>query len=317
MRRGRAVRAVVLGLLLAAAGYAAAGLLAPDAVLRAALALDAWRSGAERSELQVGDHRWVLLSRGQARGSRGALVLVHGFTGSKENWLNLLRALPGDRPVLMPDLPGWGESERRSEADYGYVAQAGRVAALIEAMDLREAVLIGHSMGGGIAALSAARSPQRLQGVVLMSAAGVRYRDNDFGRAVLRGEHPFKAESAEELQRYLQLVFKQPPPLPWPLDAALLERRRSDLAFEQSVLQAIARGEQAFLPGEKAGAIRLPVLLLGCTADPVIDPSAADAYAARIPQARFAWIEDCAHMPMMEQPAATAQALHDFMETLP
>ena len=54
--------------------------------------------------------------------------MLHGFTGSKENWYPLAERLRGRYRLLVPDLPGWGESERKPDADYGYVAQDARVA---------------------------------------------------------------------------------------------------------------------------------------------------------------------------------------------
>ncbi|MFN7784478.1 MAG: alpha/beta fold hydrolase [Lysobacterales bacterium] len=311
LRRSR--RALWLALLvLPLLAYLASGLLAPQWLLQAALRLDAWRSDAERIELQVDGERWVLLQRGALDPAQPVWLLLHGFTGSKENWLPLLRALPADVPVLMPDLPGWGESERRAGIDYGYAAQAARVAALIEALELTQVHLVGHSMGGGIAALVAARHPRGLRSVTLMSAAGVRFRDNAFGAAVLRGAHPFAVASGDQLDAYLALVFREPPLLPWPLKSALVERRVRDDGFERQVLDAIARGPEAFLPGESAGAIALPTLVLGCAADPVVDPSAAELYAQRIAGAQRITFDGCAHMPMMELPAAVAEVLRRF-----
>lgn len=316
-RSSRRRRRRLLGLALLALPvllYVALGALAPQWLLQQALRLDAWRSGAERIELEVDGERWVLLARGAVDPEQPVWLLLHGFTGSKENWLPLLRALPEGVPVLMPDLPGWGESPRRADANYGYVAQAERVAALVQQLDLRKVHLVGHSMGGGIAALVAARHPQRLRSVALISASGVRFRDNAFGQAVLRGEHPFGVATVDELDAYLALVFREPPLLPWPLKSALVERRIADVDFEREVLAAIAQGPEAFLPGESSTAIALPALVLGCAADPVVDPSAAELYARQIPGALRIELEGCAHMPMMEQPEAVAAALSQFAE---
>lgn len=315
--RRRSARAPWLALLLLPLIlYAAVGVFAPERVLTQALRLDAWRSDTQRMEREVRGESWVWLQRGEIDPARPVWLFVHGFTGSKENWLPLLRELPADLQVLAPDLPGWGESGRRVDADYGYAAQAARLAGLIEALDLQQVHLVGHSMGGGIVALTAARYPQRLRSVVLMSAAGVRYRDNAFGLAVLRGEHPFAVDSVDGLNVYLGLVFREPPLLPWPLKQALVQRRIADSAFETSVLDAIARGPEAFLPGESAAAIDRPTLVMGCPADPVVDASAAEQYAASIANARRVEFDACAHMPMMEQPAAVAAALLEFFGSL-
>ena len=295
----------------------AAGSLWPNLFLSAVLRLDHLRTGTALTELSVDGQRWSLARRGEVQPGQPVWVFVHGFTGSKENWLPLLRQLPAEAAIVAPDLPGWGASARLPGGDYGYAAQAERLAALLVALDLRDVVLVGHSMGGGIAAVTAARHPERLRGLVLMSASGTPFNANDFGRAVLRGEHPFAVQTRTELDAYLGLMFVDPPWLPWPLPQALLQRRQADLEFERGVLDSIGRGPQTFLPEQLAGDISQPTLLLWCRDDPVVDASAADAYAAALVDSRSLLLDGCAHMPMMEQASATAAALLVWSEALP
>jgi len=309
-RRVRLARVLLLAFGLMAAVYLAIGLLQPQWLLSAALRAEHWRSGAERVEVEIEGQRWVYLQRGADDGP--VWLLVHGFTGSKENWTALMRQLPRELRVIAPDLPGWGESQPAPGLEHDWASQAQRLSTFIEALDLREVLLVGHSMGGGVAALTAARHPQRLQRLVLMNPAGIRFRDNAFGLAVLRGEHPFEVHDIDDLERYLGLVFKHPPPLPWPLPQALVEKRNAALDFERHVLVEIGSGGGAFAPGEAAAQIALPTLVLGCREDAVIDASAVELYAERIPGARSELLEGCGHMPMMEQPAQTAQALLSF-----
>jgi pimeloyl-ACP methyl ester carboxylesterase len=239
--------------------------------------------------------------------------MLHGFTGSKENWYPLAERLRGKYRLLIPDLPGWGESERKPGADYGFVAQAARVDAFIRALSPRRpVVLLGHSMGGGIAALVAARYPQQVARVGLLDAAGVRFKDNPFGIEVLAGRNPFAVSDRASLARYIDTVFHRPeakPWIPWPASRGLIARRRADAGFEQAVLDRIGRGDERFLPGDEAVAIDQPALLLWCRQDAVIDPSALDLYAAKIPQAAKVLLDDCGHMSLMEKPDAVADAV--------
>lgn len=270
-------------------------------------------AGLSRGSVVVDGHRWIYAERAAATPDAPTLVLVHGFTGSKENWYPLARALGGRYRLLIPDLPGWGESERRPGAAYGFGEQAAHVDAFVRAVSPgRPVVLVGHSMGGGIAALVAARYPRDVAAVALLDAAGVRFRDNQFGLDVLAGKNPFGVDDEASLQRYIDIVFHDPaakPWLPWPASTALIRKRRADAAFEQAVLDRIGRSEESLLPGEEAARIRQPALLLWCRQDAVIDPSALDLYAARIPQARKVLLDGCGHMSLMERPAAVAQAL--------
>jgi pimeloyl-ACP methyl ester carboxylesterase len=285
----------------------------PFLLVRAEFARERIAAGLSRGTVEAAGHRWVYAWRDADAPGAPTVVMLHGFTGSKENWYPLARALGGRYRLLVPDLPGWGESQRKPGTDYGFPAQAERVAAFLRALSPdRPVVLLGHSMGGGIAALVAARHPELVAKLGLLDAAGVRFRDNRFGRAVLAGENPFAVDDAASLQRYIDTVFHDPdakPWIPWPASAALIARRRADAGFEQAVLDRIGRGPDSLLPGEAAARIRQPTLLLWCRQDAVIDPSALDLYAARIPQARGVLLDGCGHMSLMEQPRQVADAV--------
>ena len=318
MRRKRKWLAVALVAAAVLGALAFAAWRDPYVLIRAEFARERWQAGLSAGEIEVAGHRWAYAYSNDAPPGAPTLLMVHGFTGSKENWYPLAQRLRGRYRLLIPDLPGWGESERRAGEDYGFVAQARRVEDFIHALSPHAPVaLLGHSMGGGIAALLAARDSADVARLGLFDAAGVRFGDNRFGEDVLAGGNPFAVSDATTLQRYLDTVFhsrKAQPWIPWPASAALIERRRHDAAFEQRVLDSIGRGDERFLPGEEAARIRQPTLLLWCKQDAVIDASALDLYAARIPQARKVLLDDCGHMSIMERPDAVADAVNALIE---
>lgn len=291
----------------------------PDALVRAEFTRQRVAAGLSRETVEVAGHRWVYAVSDDAPAGAPIVVMLHGFTGSKENWYPLAERLHGRYRVLVPDLPGWGESERKPGADYGFVAQGERVAAFVRALSPdAPVVLLGHSMGGGIAALVAASEPQAVARVGLLNAAGVRFQDNAFGRDVLAGRNPFGVDDAASLHRYLDIVFHDPHAKPWlpqPAVRALIARRQRDAAFEQAVLERIGRGDERFRPGAAAAAIGQPALLLWCRQDAVIDASALAVYAAQLPQAQRVLLEGCGHMSLMEQPDAVAAAVSALIET--
>lgn len=297
-----------LGAALGAVGYAAT---APERVLQAEFARQRWLAGAERLEFDVAGHTWSALVAG--RRDRPLVVLVHGFTGSKENWLPLMRELAREHRVLAVDLPGWGESDRHHDEDYGPVAQAARLAELLASLPQAPELVVGHSMGGQIVGLMASRHPERAPRIVLMSSAGVRFEENAFANAVLAGQNPFQVTNRRELKRYLGIVFAEPPFVPWPASEALVRRRRADAPFEQRVLNGIGRGPDAFALESELGNIAAPTLLLWCRDDKVIDISAAEVFAAGLRDSRSVILSGCGHMPMMAQPRQVAQALADFL----
>lgn len=323
-----------------AASMAAVSLALVVTVIVAAVALDPYRlvraefarqrlaAGLSRDSIEVADHRWVYAYSDDAPRDSPVVVMVHGFTGSKENWYPLARRLRGRYRLLIPDLPGWGESERKRGEDYGFVAQSERLDAFVRALSTgrasvgaspeRPVVLLGHSMGGGIVAIAAARHPRDVARVGLFDAAGVRFKDNRFGLDVLAGRNPFAVDDTASLRRYIDTVFldaRAKPSVPWPASRGLIARRRQDAAFEQSVLDRIARGPERFLPGDAAADIHQPVLLLWCHQDAVVDPSALSLYAERMPQAAQVMLDGCGHMSIMERPDAVAAAVTALIET--
>ena len=311
---------IALLVLLAIAALAAIVLWRdPYLLIRGEFARQRIAAGLSRGTAEVAEHRWVYAYRDADRAGAPTLVMIHGFTGSKENWYPLAKALGGRYNLLIPDLPGWGESQRKPGAVYGFPEQAANVDAFIRALSPgKPVVLLGHSMGGGIAALAAARYPQDIAKVGLLDAAGVRFKDNQFGLDVLAGKNPFGVDDEASLQRYIDTVFHDPkakPWLPWPASSALIGKRRADATFEQRVLDRIGRSNEALLPGEEASRIHQPALLLWCRQDAVIDPSALELYAQRIPQAQKVLLDGCGHMSLMEQPQHVAAAVVKFMES--
>ncbi len=294
--------------------------LDPGLVIRGEFAKQRMLLGASSHATAVDDHRWTWVELEADKPDAPTIVMLHGYTGSKENWYRMARALRGRYRIVIPDLPGWGHSERRDGADYGYLAQSARVAAFLRTPEVaggRQVVLLGHSMGGGIAALTAARYPNLVARIGLLDAAGVRFEDNAFGKAVLEGKNPFGVTDEASLERYFATVFhnrETRPLVPWPASAIYIAQRKRDGAFEQRVLDKIGRGEERFLPGAQAANIAQPALLLWCRHDKVIDPSAMGLYAARIPHASQIMLEDCGHMSLMERPGESAEAVAMLIE---
>ncbi|QGW63835.1 alpha/beta fold hydrolase [Lysobacter soli] len=314
-RRLRLISIALLALLLLAAA-----LLwhKPYAIISGDFTRQRIAAGLSKASVQIGDDHWVYAYNDDAPRNAPTVVMLHGFTGSKENWFPVARRLRERYRVVVPDLPGWGESNRIDNADYGFIAQSERVARFLQAVSPDEpVVLLGHSMGGGIAALTAARHPERVARVALIDAAGVRFRDNRFGIDVLAGRNPFAVYDEASLQRYLDTVFfddAAKPTIPWPADRVYIARRTQDAAFEQAVLDRIGRSDERFLPGDDAVRIRQPALLLWCRQDAVIDASALALYAQRIPQARRIMLEGCGHMSILEKPDAVANAVVELIE---
>lgn len=101
------------------------------------------------------------------------LVALHGSPGSNRDFETLGPLLGQHRLVMAPDLPGFGSSERRVP-DYSIAAHAEATAAMLDRLGVEEIHVLGFSMGGGVALELAARYPERVRSLILLSSIGVQ-----------------------------------------------------------------------------------------------------------------------------------------------
>ncbi len=310
-RLPRWLRWVAGAVVLAAAGVACVYQLRPDLLLRAEFARQAWFAQAHYDAVLVDDHVWVYYER-RARAAEAdtPVLLLHGFTGSKENYLPLLAKLDDASRVLVPDLPGWGESSRREKSDYGISAQVERLERFLDTQRIARVHLVGHSMGGHIAGVFAAEHPERVATLALVDTAGVRFEPNAFALRVMRGETPFNVGTAAEFDAFMAELFTKPPFLPPRLKDVLIERNQRGHAFQSRLLASIGHGAAAFQLEANLARIQAPTLVLWCRDDRILDVSATRTLARIRPQPTVTVLDGCGHMSIMEQPGAAGRALH-------
>lgn len=100
---------------------------------------------------------------------RGApIVALHGITASYMNFAGVADRLAGRRPLLALDLRGRGDTDKPVDGPFGMSQHAADVAGAMREIGLSDAVVIGHSMGGFVAAALAAEHPDLVRGVVLV-----------------------------------------------------------------------------------------------------------------------------------------------------
>lgn len=287
-------------------------LCAPQWLLRAHLMRHAMTAHVEEHTLRAGDTTWSYYEGGEGP----TLVLLHGFAADKTIWLPLAEQLTPHFHVVIPDLPGWGESSRNPDAGYGVEAQAQRLQAFLAALNLQRYVLVGHSMGGAIAGVYAAEHPQGVAALALVDAYGLKANPSDLDRAILAGQDPFTYDDRAGFERALALAFLHPPEVPGRIEDVFVARNRHDRAFIERTLAQLRRPEDYLSLQQRLGQLSMPVLGLWCSGDRMIDPSALDSLRNGLVQApaiSSSLLNGCNHMPMMEKPEATAQVLTGFV----
>ena len=112
------------------------------------------------------------------------MLMLHGFGGSAYSYRHLIPVFARSRRVIAVDLKGFGYSERDVRAGFSATAQVAMLKTLLDRCAVTRAVVIGHSMGGGVAQRFASAHPEMTQALVLAaSAAG----DERAGARMMRG----------------------------------------------------------------------------------------------------------------------------------
>ncbi len=126
-----------------------------------------------------------------AAGTRGAgepVVLIHGFPTSGHLWTEVVPHVPPGHRVLVIDLLGYGRSDRPRARPVGVAAHADRMIQLFDALGIREACVVGHDAGGGVAQSMAVRYPNRISRLCLVDSVafdGWPRREVRLAKAVL------------------------------------------------------------------------------------------------------------------------------------
>jgi len=104
------------------------------------------------------------------QGQGPPLVLLHGIPSSSYLWRDVIGPLSATFDVLAPDLLGYGDSDKRLDADLSIAAQARYMVAFMESVGVHQAAVVGHDIGGGVAQLMAVDEPQRVARLILIDS---------------------------------------------------------------------------------------------------------------------------------------------------
>jgi len=274
--------------------------------------------------LDVAGEAVPVMGAGESAGP--AVLLVHGFGGSTFSWRLTVPALAaaGYRAVAL-DLANFGLSEKRWEADTSHPAQARRVLAVMDALGIEEATLVGHSMGGNVILHVAMLAPERVRALILVDAAAVRAGQGSspgggLASAALQVP-PLRQVARQTVRRvvdddrlvemlssaYADPGFVSPEIAEGYL--AQIQTRDWDLAL----LAVVRDSGRNALPAE-LGTLDLPVQVIWGAQDPWIPLAAGEALRNGIPGARLDVIEEAGHLPFEEQPEAFMTRLLRFLD---
>lgn len=277
----------------------------------------------------VEGRRTVVATAG--RGGDPVLILVHGFGGSTFGWRHVMEPLAASGfYVVALDLPGFGLAEKGWDQSYAHESQAGYVLSVMDQLNIQDAVVAGHSMGGNVVSWVAALAPERVRGLALIDAAIVSpaltrntaagtalslpplrraarilirnaFTEATFGE-LLGSAFAVKSAATPETIRGYAAASQLPE---W--DAALLGIIRDSSANAlPSSIEAVVDG-----PGTP-----IPTLILWGADDSWVPLSAGESLRDALPAATYVVLPGLGHVPFEEDPEAFTQAMQEWLAAL-
>lgn len=230
-----------------------------------------------------------------------SLLYLHG-TLLGNLWLAFHESLAQNFHLYAPDMPGFGLTPRpdwmRDVSDYILYYRD-----LLDALELKQAALVGHSLGGWMAAEMAVWYPERVSRLVLSNAAGIRVKGQPIADLFAMYPQELLAACFDDLTAAAPLI---PPVIN---EEYLLAQYRqmttlASLAWNPSFDKKLER---------RLAWVRCPTLIVWGKNDRLIPAAYGDAFQRAIPSAELVMLEGTGHMPMFEQYEEWSRVIRDFL----
>lgn len=244
-----------------------------------------------------------------------AVVLIHGYTDNARDWVPMLPYLSKRFRLILVDIRGHGKSSK-PECCYTRLDFAYDIKLLLDALSIRQADVIGHSLGSIIAQTFAEYWPERTHRVVLISSTGGRPPGSTA---------PSQFDYAAEIRKLKDPIDPDSPFMiawwdsPTPVNPDFIRRQRQDAAaiplkvwlavLDEALPTATAYADlQSTLPRLKA-----PTLLIWGSKDPIMEEPMRRTLRDALPGAEVKVFAGLGHNPFWEDPSAVARVINTFL----
>ena len=251
----------------------------------------------------------VRLRSVRAGSGEPTLVLIHGYGESLTTWRSVFDRLAEDHQVVALDLPGAGGSDK-PDSSYSLPALTRRVSRFLDTWTSGPIVIVGHSMGGEVAASLALERPDRIVRVILIAPAG--YRIGLGG--IVETMNPGRART---IGKYLALrSFITPihdPGWMYEPDSLAGYDLTEDAGYSRASTRVLEEFDFMALR-DRFKDITQPTLLIWGGLDPVVPFSVGDTLSRTIPCVRFVPLPKAFHRPQAEVPDTVVAEIRKFIE---
>ncbi len=267
-------------------------------------------TGLRARNVVVDGVKWHYLEGGKGT----TLVILHGIAAEADHWLGVAGPLHRQFRILLPDLPGFGASQRPQGLDFRIEEQSRRLEAWLDQIGVDECIVAGNSMGAWIAADFAARHPDRVKALWIQDAFGVMSATHSdiMAEFLEGGSNPFRVERMKDYVDLVDLMFHKRPQVPYAL-------ARAGYLNTARLKDELPRMNDEFMRqstplDEIATRLKMPVLIEWGELDRATHPDGARVLHETIPGSTLVMHPEVGHLPMLECPTLSVQVFEEFAE---
>ena len=254
--------------------------------------------------------------------SEATFLMLHGFGASSFTWRHWAPRLAEYGRVLCVDYKGFGAAPKTANTRYRPADQAKLIVQLIDQLELEHVTLVGHSLGGGIALLTAKeicnREATQLDRLVLIASLAYRQRLSPFiplSRHPLLSRMLIRAFGPQRLVRWILRSIVYDPAM---ITSQMVDAYSLPFTTRAGVEAALATGRMILANGidhlsERASIIDVPTLLIWGDHERVVPCWVGERLEQDLPNARLVVVKRCGHIPAEEEPEESFSILSNFL----
>ncbi len=240
--------------------------------------------------------------------AKPTVILLHGLGAQAESWQLNIAALAQNYRVIAPDQIGFGKSDKPL-LKYRVGTYVDFLDKFMAELKIEKASLVGNSMGGWVAGLTAIKYPNRVEKIILADAAGILPKDVDLNQI-----YQLNNSTRDEIRANLKLIFANP----------ALQNNESlvDQFFTQrvtandgytinSLIDSIKRRED-FLDN-RLSEIKKPTLIVWGKQDGLLPLADGEKFNKGIAGSQLIVFDNCGHVPQFEKAADFNKAVLEFL----
>jgi pimeloyl-ACP methyl ester carboxylesterase len=259
--------------------------------------------------VKIASNNIQIYAREQGAGDL-AFLFLHYWGGSSRSWEGVAAELAKSHRAIAIDHRGWGDSDVAPDDNYRITDFADDAQGVIEALNLKNYVLVGHSMGGKVAQLLASRQPDGLNGLVLVAPSP-----------------PFPMAIPAEQIEIMTHAYDSAESVGWVLDNVMTGHRLEGAVRLQIIEDSLRGAQQAKVAwptvalhediSNEVASINVPTLIIGGELDKIDSAEMLrQEVLPRIAHARLKVLPGVGHLSPFEAPEAIAREILTFLPEL-